>query len=174
MNCVNYSLILGIYFLTSVGVQGEDIQLFSVTVGKKPSSAFAYVDDTAAVLEVLEALNRVSRGIRNWNSSLDLQNSEFQYYSPSPSGKIVNSLRSPNSSGKRAFGGRAVSMDNLSGQICTSSKSVDSADSDSKFNAAMIGISEDSTDEPSNSENLFITRTQSSAHISMSDWMSTW
>jgi trehalose 6-phosphate synthase/phosphatase len=51
---------------------GSNIQAFGVTVGKKPTAAMSYVDDSAAVLELLNTLTKSSQRDKRYFSSVDL------------------------------------------------------------------------------------------------------
>jgi len=45
---------------------------FAVTVGKKPTAAAAYIDDPAAVLELLHSLSKYSEKDKRYFSAMDL------------------------------------------------------------------------------------------------------
>ena len=50
----------------------EEVVAYTVTVGKKPSAAHAFVDDPAAVMDVLSTLIKSSQRDRRTSSSIDL------------------------------------------------------------------------------------------------------
>ena len=52
---------------------------FAVTVGKKPTAAAAYVDDPAAVLELLASLSKCSHQEKRYFSAMDLPSQALQH-----------------------------------------------------------------------------------------------
>jgi len=56
----------------SSSLGGSKLAAFSVTVGKKPTAAQAYVDDPAAVMELINTLIRTSQREKKHFSSVDL------------------------------------------------------------------------------------------------------
>lgn len=89
-----------------------DLEVFTCTVGKKPSAAATYLHDVEEAQELLESLVKVSTRERNFTSAVDLVN--YQGYNPSPlSFHGSESLPVPNN----GFGGgllqRAMSVDRV-------------------------------------------------------------
>jgi trehalose-phosphatase len=57
---------------TGSGLAAEEVVTFTVTVGKKPSSAHTFVDDPAAVMDVLSTLIKSAQRDRRHSSAADL------------------------------------------------------------------------------------------------------
>ena len=57
---------------TGSGIPAEEVVTFTVTVGKKPSSAQTFVDDPAAVMDVLSTLIKSAQRDRRHSSAADL------------------------------------------------------------------------------------------------------
>ena len=57
---------------TGSGIAAEEVVTFTVTVGKKPSSAQTFVDDPAAVMDVLSTLIKSAQRDRRHSSAADL------------------------------------------------------------------------------------------------------
>lgn len=57
---------------TGSGIAAEEVVTFTVTVGKKPSSAHTFVDDPAAVMDVLSTLIKSAQRDRRHSSAADL------------------------------------------------------------------------------------------------------
>lgn len=144
---------------------GSGLSAFSVTVGKKPTSAASYVDDTSNVLELLEAMNRVSKGTKQWASALDLQS-----VSPSPinfnnvhrpgfNPQGISSTISTPISNSLKLGGRALSTNNLANPMYFTSPKRNADD------GCMIDTITEDSKQPS------MTRIASVAHISMSNYI---
>jgi trehalose 6-phosphate synthase/phosphatase len=55
-----------------------DLSTFSVTVGKKPTSALAYVNDPSAVLELINTLNKMNARDKRYFSTHDLPSQAFE------------------------------------------------------------------------------------------------
>lgn len=74
-------------------MQGNhDITAFGVTVGKRPTSALAYVDDTSAVLDLLNTLVKVNERDKGYFSTYDLPAQAFGHagvYVDNPQDRLV-------------------------------------------------------------------------------------
>lgn len=94
--------------LNRISDMKENISIFGVSVGKKPTSATSYVDDPAAVMEVLETLIKSTQRDKRFFSSIDL---------PSQAAPLITTpMRSSLDSsahGRELGGGRALSVGNL-------------------------------------------------------------
>ncbi len=86
----------------------ENISIFGVSVGKKPTSATSYVDDPAAVMEVLETLIKSTQRDKRFFSSIDLPSQA----APLITTPVRSSLDS-SAHGRELGGGRALSVGNL-------------------------------------------------------------
>eukprot|EP00981_Chlorochromonas_danica_P005361 scaffold1084_cov250-Ochromonas_danica.AAC.12 len=71
--------------IESILHENPHLSAFSVTVGKKPTAAKAYVDDPAAVMELLTTLSKTAQRDKRYFSSMDLPS-----MSPSGSGKHLS------------------------------------------------------------------------------------
>ena len=94
---------------------------YSVTVGKKPTAAKAYVDDPSAVSELLTTLTKTSLRDRRFFSAIDLPSqalSDLSSFSLQAKKDQMDFSARLNFGGQRAFGGtplqRATSDGNLS------------------------------------------------------------
>jgi len=118
-----------------------DLATYSVTVGKKPSAAAAYVDDVPAVLELLSTLVRSAQRDAKFLSSVDLSSQ-----SKEESGKSLSSSKSPTS--------RSISETNLNAYL-SNNENVFSQKSTSPIHVEKDGFH----------------RTMSNAHLSMTDYL---
>ena len=57
------------------------VSAYGITVGKKPSLAGSYVDDTSAVMDLLNTVIKTAQRDKNYFSSLDLSGYFFCIYS---------------------------------------------------------------------------------------------
>lgn len=56
-----------------------NLAAYAVTVGKKPTAAAAYIDDPAAVLELLNSLSKYSNKEKKFFSAMDLPSQATQH-----------------------------------------------------------------------------------------------
>jgi trehalose 6-phosphate synthase/phosphatase len=60
----------------------EGLSTFSITVGKKPSSAASYIDDPSGVMELLSVLVKTGQRDKKYFSSIDLSSAQGRASSP--------------------------------------------------------------------------------------------
>jgi trehalose 6-phosphate synthase/phosphatase len=100
--------------MTLVDVSGCDeylapnLEVFTCTVGKKPSAAANYLHDVTEVQELLDALVKVSTRDHRYYSSIDLHTYAQEQ------GIAIRRAESPSSTVSTGFGQKTMSLDHLS------------------------------------------------------------
>jgi trehalose 6-phosphate synthase/phosphatase len=101
--------------MTLVDVSGCDdylapnLEVFTCTVGKKPSAAASYLHDVTEVQELLDALVKVSTRDQKYYSNIDLQTYAQEQ------GITIYGAESPSSTVSTGIGQKTMSSDQLSG-----------------------------------------------------------
>lgn len=140
---------------------------FSVTVGKKVSAATSYVDDTNAVLEVLNTLIKTSQRDARFFSYVDLTHSALTkgtYQEKKLGGHFMDSSNA-GSLPKKTFSDGNLARQSLGGE------DIRSHHKESAGVSTSMSIKGNTLLETKSMTPAAVTRTASNAHLSMSEYL---